>query len=386
MRWIPLALSALVATAALQGTAGQSQGPPGQKAGQGAVSLLFHEAWTRAPLTQPMVQANLGNQHLTLHIYGDASEIRKTMHPADDYTYTGETTSNWALTVSDKSSHWDLTGNARIRLVTKNSGYRFLHVVTKTADGRYYVSEEGSPSPVRGSNATTSSATALAQSDDDRYPDQRQQSPAAESEAGADHSDLASHAGSDEGRGGRLQRLDGRRLDPVDVTRQVVRFVWESRAASVACRRTQHEGRKVVKFKKKSISLHVLQPFTASRWMFSDESRHLPLAACAARRSVRSPPGRPAASPFPARGACGARFPNLDDVGLQPLRRVSESSRRRRVIGLCVPLRDGFRHLVEHPHERVTVFDEQRRPSASRAGSTMGGWETGGGRRRAAHM
>ena len=92
-----------------------------------------------------MVQANLGNQHLTLHIYGDASEIRKTMHPADDYTYTGETTSNWALTVSDKSSYWDLTGSARIRLVTQNSGYRFLHVVIKTADGRYYVSEEGSP-------------------------------------------------------------------------------------------------------------------------------------------------------------------------------------------------------------------------------------------------
>ena len=57
-----------------------------------------------------MVQENLGNQHLTLHIYGNASEIRKTMHPADDYTYTGETTTNWAITVSDKAHFWDLTG------------------------------------------------------------------------------------------------------------------------------------------------------------------------------------------------------------------------------------------------------------------------------------
>ena len=107
--------------------------------------LLFHEAWTRAPLTQPMVQENLGNQNLTLHIYGNANEIRKTMHPADDYTYTGEATTNWAITVSDKTNFWNLTGAARIRLKTQNSGYRFVHVVIKTADGKYFVSEEGSP-------------------------------------------------------------------------------------------------------------------------------------------------------------------------------------------------------------------------------------------------
>src|SRR6187549_2351423 len=65
--------------------------------------LLFHEAWTRAPLTQPMGQANLGNQQLALHIYGNAQEIRKASHPADDYTYTGETIANWAITVSDRS-------------------------------------------------------------------------------------------------------------------------------------------------------------------------------------------------------------------------------------------------------------------------------------------
>jgi hypothetical protein len=107
--------------------------------------LLFHEAWTRAPLTQPMVQENLGNQKLTLHLYGNANEIRKTFHPTDDYTYTGETTTNWAITVSDKASTWDLSGTAKIRLKTQNSGYRFLHVVIKTSDGRYYVSEEGNP-------------------------------------------------------------------------------------------------------------------------------------------------------------------------------------------------------------------------------------------------
>jgi hypothetical protein len=98
----------------------------------------------RAPLSQPITQANLANQQLTLHIYGDANQIRKAMHPLDDYTYTGETTTNWALTVSDKAALWDVTRGGKVRFKTQNTGYRFLHVVIKTADGRYFASEEGS--------------------------------------------------------------------------------------------------------------------------------------------------------------------------------------------------------------------------------------------------
>jgi hypothetical protein len=139
-------IAAVLASALVAGTAGLAQTPPAQgRTGAAApATLIFHEAWTRAPLTQPMVQENLGNQHLTLHIYGNASEIRKTMHPADDYTYTGETTSNWAITVSDGKALWDLTRTGRVRLKTQNSGFRVLHIVIKTADGNYYASEEGS--------------------------------------------------------------------------------------------------------------------------------------------------------------------------------------------------------------------------------------------------
>ena len=95
-------------------------------------------------MAQPITQANLANQNLILHVYGDPNQIRKAMHPLDDYTYTGETTTNWALTVSDKASLWDATRGGRVRFKTQNTGYRFLHVVIKTADGRYFASEEGS--------------------------------------------------------------------------------------------------------------------------------------------------------------------------------------------------------------------------------------------------
>jgi len=124
---------------------GQGRGGRGGFTGAPAApaTLLFREAWTRAPMAQPMTQENLGNQQLRLHIYGNADEIRKTFHPDEDYTYTGETTTNWALTVSDPATLWDLSGDGRVRFRTRNSGYRFLHVVVRVADGNYYVSEQG---------------------------------------------------------------------------------------------------------------------------------------------------------------------------------------------------------------------------------------------------
>jgi hypothetical protein len=134
---------------------GTANDPPTEQAGQGRTgggftsapsdpaTLLFHEAWAM-PMAQPMVQESLANQFLTLHIYGNADEIRKTMHPTEGYTYTGETTTNWAITVSDKTKLWDLSRDGRMRLKTRNSGYRFTHIVIKTSDGKYYVSEEGS--------------------------------------------------------------------------------------------------------------------------------------------------------------------------------------------------------------------------------------------------
>jgi hypothetical protein len=138
---------ALVLLAALMcGTVvnGQGRGRGGfTGAPANPATLLFREAWTRAPMAQPMTQENLGNQHLRLHIYGNPDEIRKTFHPDEDYTYTGETTTNWALTVSDPKAHWDLSGDGRVRVRTRNSGYRFLHVVIRTADGAYFVSEQG---------------------------------------------------------------------------------------------------------------------------------------------------------------------------------------------------------------------------------------------------
>jgi hypothetical protein len=106
--------------------------------------LIFEEHWTNAPLTQPMKQENLGNQNLQLHLYGDLAGIRKTQHPTEDYTYTGETRSTWMITVSDPKNYFDLSLPGKMMLRTRNTGYRQTHIAVRTADGKYYVTEEGS--------------------------------------------------------------------------------------------------------------------------------------------------------------------------------------------------------------------------------------------------
>jgi hypothetical protein len=105
--------------------------------------LLFREGWNSQPIAQPITQNHLGNQHLALHLYGDSANIRKSNHEPYYYTYTGETRSNWALTVSDKTRYMNFLPLGRLRLDSKQSGLRALHIVIRTADGGYYVSEEG---------------------------------------------------------------------------------------------------------------------------------------------------------------------------------------------------------------------------------------------------
>jgi hypothetical protein len=124
---------------------GAGRGAGGAGIGSSEVApLLFEERWTSLPNAQPITQEHLSNQHLRLHLYGDVAAIRKSNHEPEYYTYTGEARTNWALTVSDPANLWDLSRAGKVMLRTRNTGWRFTHVVIKTADGNYFASEEGS--------------------------------------------------------------------------------------------------------------------------------------------------------------------------------------------------------------------------------------------------
>ena len=147
-------ISLVLAAAALGSAAAQTPAPqprPGgamiaQAGGDPTPApLIFRETWNSLPLAQPMTQEHLSNPNLRLRLYGDTAAIRKSQHPTENYTYTGESLTNWGITLSDPAAWWDLSGKGRVMLKTRNSGYRFTRIMLKTADGKWYVSEDGNP-------------------------------------------------------------------------------------------------------------------------------------------------------------------------------------------------------------------------------------------------
>jgi len=98
---------------------------------------------------------------LQLSLYGPGKDgIKKSHHdvPKDDpyYIWTGTCAGNCAITLRDKSSYVDLTGRAKIRWRTMQSGFRQLRLILKLANGTWLVSEhaEGPSSDWRETEVT----------------------------------------------------------------------------------------------------------------------------------------------------------------------------------------------------------------------------------------
>ena len=153
------------------------------------------------------------------------------MHPVDDYTYTGETTTNWALTVSDKASFWDLTGGAKIRLKTQNGlplpprrhqdgGRQVLRERGRHGESSSWIERDYVFSDLHWRNLLMTDTPTNASNR--RQPDPKRV-PIIPTSKG--------HAGPDEGGRSGIQRSHGRRLDSGDVSRRVVRPLREDGAA-----------------------------------------------------------------------------------------------------------------------------------------------------------
>lgn len=115
--------------------------------------LFFREEWKQTPVaSEHAVQPeSVGNPDLTLDLVGPASkEILVTGNPGDEnnpvHVWTGVCTTPCAFALRHKNSYADLTGLARIRLVTKMSGFHQVHPIVKLADGTWLAGDraEGS--------------------------------------------------------------------------------------------------------------------------------------------------------------------------------------------------------------------------------------------------
>jgi len=114
---------------------------------QGRPPMFFREDWKEIPAATPITQEHVANPKLVLALYGPGKgRIRKSHHdrPANDpyYVWSGECNGNWALTLRDRTALVNLTGPAKIRWRSYQSGFRRLHVILKLADGSWLVSDE----------------------------------------------------------------------------------------------------------------------------------------------------------------------------------------------------------------------------------------------------
>jgi hypothetical protein len=110
-------------------------------------SLFFREDWKEIPAAIPVTQDHVVNEELILELYGPGQDvIKKSNHdkPEDDpfYIWSGMCEKNWAVTLTSKKSNVDLTGPAKVRWRSKQSGFRNLHLIIKLANSTWLISDQ----------------------------------------------------------------------------------------------------------------------------------------------------------------------------------------------------------------------------------------------------
>ena len=108
--------------------------------------LFFREDWKETPAETPVTAAHLANPKLQFTLYGPGKDgIKKSHHdaPKDDpyYIWTGTCAGNCAIALRDKTAFVDLSGLAKIRWRTKQTGFRYLRLIVKLANGTWLVSD-----------------------------------------------------------------------------------------------------------------------------------------------------------------------------------------------------------------------------------------------------
>jgi hypothetical protein len=154
-RLIPFAIvcAALAQEPAPQPTPAQArlgERPPAPRA-----PLFFREEWKTAPGggEHIVTQDSVWNPRLDLKLYGasgkDVQELGSLGDPNNPpHIWTGLCASPCAIALRDKTDLIDLTGSAKIRWLTKVSGFHQVHPIVKLADGTWLVGDHGDGSTV----------------------------------------------------------------------------------------------------------------------------------------------------------------------------------------------------------------------------------------------
>jgi hypothetical protein len=134
----------------------QAPGPANRQGGAGPFEvpqdhrppLFFREDFKAPPNShgRPLAQTYIANPNLQLKMYGAGEHVEIAHHegePKDDpiFLWTGFAPSSWAVAFKEKNSYVDLTGLAKIRWRTQQTGFHELRPILKLANGTWLVGD-----------------------------------------------------------------------------------------------------------------------------------------------------------------------------------------------------------------------------------------------------
>ena len=111
--------------------------------------LFFREDWKEIAAALPVTQEHISNPDLILALYGPAANaVKKSNHPEipNDpfYIWSGECKGNWAVGLRHRKEDVDLSAtDARVKIRSRQSGFRTLRLMLKLGDGSWLVSDAG---------------------------------------------------------------------------------------------------------------------------------------------------------------------------------------------------------------------------------------------------
>jgi hypothetical protein len=101
--------------------------------------LLFKETWLETPAAVPLSQAVVTNPELILTVYGEAPEVNSTSNIP--HIWTGLCFPACAATLKMQDHYADLSGKARVRWISRTSGFHAIRPVVRLADGTLLVGD-----------------------------------------------------------------------------------------------------------------------------------------------------------------------------------------------------------------------------------------------------
>ncbi len=143
-----------VSVFAQQGSA-PSATPAARTPARSRAPLFFREEWKQTPAggEHPVTAESVANPDLELKLYGTTSkEVQLTGAATDEnnptHVWTGLCSTPCAVAFRDKNNFADLSGLARIKWVTKVSGFHQVRPIVKLADGTWLVGDHTDGSTV----------------------------------------------------------------------------------------------------------------------------------------------------------------------------------------------------------------------------------------------